>query len=117
MRIHRSETENKPPVCDFSSNDLSFDKSTPNPILSDEMNIDLSGSFSRFCEGPFGRELLFKSLHCSSNNRKQSFDFMENAHNVASGMIDNFLTALLEIGSMVPNISDCAIYLNLEKFL
>ena len=68
VRIHRSETENEPPACNFSSNDLSFDKSTPNPILTDEMNIDVSGNFSRFCDGSFGRELLFKSLHCSSNN-------------------------------------------------
>ena len=115
VRIHRSETENEPPACNFSSNDLSFDKSTPNPILTDEMNIDVSGNFSRFCDGSFGRELLFKSLHCSSNNWKQSFDFMENAHNVASDMIDNFLRALIEIGSMVPNVNDCAIYTNLKS--
>ena len=38
---------------------------------------------------------------------------MENAHNVASDMIDKLLRALIEIGSMVPNVNDCAIYTNL----
>ena len=37
------------------------------------------------------------------------------AHNVASDMIDNFLKALIEIGSMVLNVNDYAIYTNLKN--
>ena len=40
---------------------------------------------------------------------------MENAHKVGSDMIDNFLRALIEIGSMVPNVNDCALYTNLKS--